>query len=257
MRRLAATEIKDHLGRKVQRLHIKPRINAPLVAIARIGVDFQSPASGRDLDVIPIGGLKEHIHGVLGAAGFQTTHNAANALDALIIGNDHMTIVKAVFFFIQPHQSLACRGAMHAQIAFDLIGIKDVQRAVAVIGEEVGDIDQSGDRTQANGLEAILKPLRRWAVFHAFDQATTKYKAAIFARVFVDCHGNRAVKAAFDLGGLCRLHLAQTTGRQIQSHAAHAQRVRTVRRDRDFDHWIDFGRIVFRQPIHEFLTDVA
>ena len=43
--------------------------------------------------------------------------------------------------------------AVHAQgISRNLICVKDVQRTIAIIGKEVGDIDQCGNRAQTNRL---------------------------------------------------------------------------------------------------------
>ena len=144
---------------------------------------------------------------------------------------------------------------MNAQVAFDLVRVKHVQRAVAVIGEEVGYIDKRRDRAQANRFQPILQPLRAGAVLDALDQTTGEDFAAVFAGVFVNADGDRAGVAAVNLSSLGRLHGAYTTGGQIQRNAAHAQRVLTVGGDGDLDHRIDLGWIVFSQPVDELVTN--
>jgi hypothetical protein len=64
-----------------------------------------------------------------------------------------MPFDQSVFFFIKCLERFAPCSAVHAQgISRNLICVKDVQRTIAIIGKEVGDIDQCGNRAQTNRL---------------------------------------------------------------------------------------------------------
>ena len=146
---------------------------------------------------------------------------------------------------------------MNAQhVSGNLVCIKDVQRTVAVIGKEVGHIDKERNRAQPDGPQCILQPDGRRAVFHATDHATVKHRALI-QRVFVDGNADRAREHALDRRRVAFFQCAQTTGRQITRNTAHAQRIGAVGGNRDLDHRIDLGRIIFGKPVDEAITDIA
>ena len=147
VRRFTATEIHDHLRRQFDRFHIEGRIDTAFVSITRVRVNLQSAARIGDLDRVPDSGFKEDICGFLGTTRRQATHDTCNAFDTFVVRNHHLTFRESVFFFVQTDQSFATLRAMNAQVAVDLICIKNVQRAIAVEGKEVGHIHQSRDRT--------------------------------------------------------------------------------------------------------------
>ena len=92
--------------------------------------------------MIPQSRLKENVRGILGTAGDEAAHDAADAGHAIVVGNDHMAGAECICLLVQPGQRFAAPGAVDAQIALHLARVKDVQGAVAVIGKEIGDIDQ-------------------------------------------------------------------------------------------------------------------
>ena len=146
---------------------------------------------------------------------------------------------------------------MDAQaVARDLIGVKHVQRAVAVIGEEVRDIDKERDRPQSNGAQLVLQPDGRRAVFDATDHAAVEHRTLV-QRVIVNRHGDRTGELPLYCCHIALFQLAQTTGRQIAGNPAHTQCIGAVGGNRDFDHGVDLGRVIFRQPVDETVADIA
>ena len=248
--------IHDHAHSQFQPDRREFRVDATFKTIARIGIDFQRAARVGDLHRIPIGAFDEHIHRVLGAAGVQTTHDTRDAFGAVVIRNDHLTRLQRVGFFIERNDFLAAFGTVHTQIAGDLVRVKNVQRAVAIVGEKVGDIDQETDRAQANGAQRVLQPNGAWTVRDTLDHATTKHRATV-QRVLVDRDANVGPERRLDHINAAGFQLAQTTGCQIARDALNAQRVGAVWRDRDVDNGVDFGRIVRRQPVHKPVANLA
>ena len=146
---------------------------------------------------------------------------------------------------------------MHAQRATGhLVRVKDVQRAVAVIGEEVRHIHEERDRPQPDRPQRILQPNRRWPVFHPPDHATIKDRALI-QRILINAHGNGARETARHRFCIACLQRAKPTCGQIARNPAHAQSIGPVRRDRNLDHRVHLGRIICRQPIDKALPHLA
>ena len=110
-----------------------------------------------------------------------------------------------------------------------------MQRPGAVVGHEVGDIDQRVDRAQADRRQALLQPLGRRTVLDAAHQPQRKTRAqrGVFHR-----HLHRAGEFALDRldGGV--LELAHVGGGEIARDAVHAGAVLAVRRQIDFKHGI-------------------
>jgi hypothetical protein len=78
--------------------------------------------------------------------------------------------VERVGAAVERQQRLAVAGAAHGEIALHLRGVEHMQRPGAVVGHEVGDIDQRVDRAQADRGQTLLQPFRRWPVLDAAHQ---------------------------------------------------------------------------------------
>ena len=169
VRNTAATKLHDQRAGPVQTFPVEGRIDAAFVAIARVGIDLQRPSRLRDGDDIPDRRLDKDVLRLWPASGGKAAHDAADALNSIVIGNDQRAGRQHIFLFVQPGEGLAPTRAMNAQTAGNLCGVKDVQRAVQVMGEEVGDIDERGDRAQTDALQLVLQPRGRGAVLHPLD----------------------------------------------------------------------------------------
>ena len=129
------------------------RIDAALEAEARIGLDAQRAAGARRALRIEIGRLDEHVGGLVGAAGVLAAHDAAKAEHARIVGDDAHLLVDLVGLAVEREEVLARLAEPRADRARELVGVIDVQRPAAVVGDVVGDIDQRVDRAQADRLQ--------------------------------------------------------------------------------------------------------
>ena len=110
-----------------------------------------------------------------------------------------------------------------------------MQRTGAVVGHEVGDIDQRVDRPQPDRGQALLQPFRRRAVLDAAHQPQRKARTQ---RRVLHRHLHRAGEFALDRldGGV--FELAHVGGGKIARDAVHAGAVLAVRRQVDFEHGI-------------------
>ncbi len=120
IRRLAAAEIKDHLGGKIKARQGEGRVDAAFEAIARIGVDLQRTAGGGDGDRIPIGGFDEDIGGLGRAARGLAAHDTGKGFNALVVRDRHLTGAQGVGLAVEGKEFLATGGGMDAQLALDL-----------------------------------------------------------------------------------------------------------------------------------------
>ncbi len=124
----------------------------------------------------------------------------------------------------------------------NLCCVEDVQRAGPVEGHVIGDIDERGNRAQADGAQAALHPVRRRAVLHAAHEAQSESWAEILRRREIDGNGARAFARDSWHGG--RLHRAETGGGEVGGDARHAQRIGPIGGDADFDDRVGQARIV-------------
>ena len=253
----AAAEIDDHLGCQFQARQGEFGIDAPLEPVARVRVDLESAAGQRDLHVVPEGGFEEDVDGLLGHARSGAAHDAGDAFRFVGVGDYHHAGFEGIGLVVERLDGLAALGAVHAQgAAGDLVGVEDVQRAVAVVGEEVGHIDQRGDRAQPDGAQLVLKPLRRRAVFDPADQPACEDRAAVEG-IWVDGDGDRAGIFAGNRIDGPGLQLADPACGEIARDALHAKRVGPVGGDGNLDHRIDLGGVVIGQPVDEAFADLA
>ena len=232
-------------------------VDPPFEAIARVRVDLERAARVGGAHRIEIGRFDKDIHRVHGTAAFRAAHHTRDAFDLFSVRNQGHAFAEGIFLVVQPHQGLAALGAVDAQaVARDLVRVEHVQRTVAVIGEEVRHIDEERDRAQANGAQLVLQPRRRRAVFDAADHTTVENRTLV-QRVFVDRNRDRTRELPLDRGHIALFQRAQTTGRQITRDPAHTQGIGTVGGDRDLDHGVNLGGVVFRQPVDETVADIA
>ncbi len=153
----------------------------------------------------------------------------------MIVGDDAIAAVERVGAAVERKQRLAVAGAANHQIAPHLGRIEHVQRPRAVVGHEVGDVDQCIDRPQADRGQALLQPGRRRAVLHAAyqPQRESRTQFGVFDR-----HLHRAGKLALDRLDSGILEFAHVGRGEIAGDAGHAGAVLPVRRQIDLEHGI-------------------
>ena len=147
-----------------------------------------------------------------------------------IVGDDAHVRVDLVGLAVERREALAFAPKPRADRAFQLVRVIDVQRAPAVVGDVVGDIDQRVDRTEPDRLQAALQPVGARPVLHAAHDPPGEDRAG------VGVSASNSSLIGMGLGklpftGLIVLgfQLAETSGGEIASNAAHAGAVWAVR----------------------------
>ena len=234
--RFAAAEIEDHPGRDMGAPIRTFGIDAALEAVARIRHDAELAARRRRADRIEQRDFEEHIGRVLGNAGYFAAHDAADGLDAVVVGDDGHRGIKLVFLAVQRQHLLAVFGEPHGDVALHLSRVEYVQRPGQIEGDVVGDVDQRRNRAQADGAQTVLQPLRAGTVFHAFEIAAHHQRAGILGvcgqiALPLDRRGERAAR----LRRIQRFQRAEPGGGQIAGDAADTGAVLAVGRQANLD----------------------
>ncbi|MGY4300627.1 hypothetical protein ACVWXN_008722 [Bradyrhizobium sp. i1.4.4] len=237
--RRAAAYFHHELGGELQSRHHEGRIDAALEAVARVRIDAELAPGLGDVDLVPQRRFDQHVGGVLVAARGFAAHDAGERFDAVLVRDHADGGIEIVGAAVERQQRLAVAGAAHHEIALHLLGVEHVQRARAVVGHEVGDVDQRIDRTQPDRGQPLLQPFRRRPVLHPAHQAQREARTqrGVLDR---DLHGARE----FTLDRLDRgvLELAHVGRGKIAGDAVHAGAVLSVRRQIDLDHGIAEAR---------------
>src|SRR5690606_37924777 len=97
-------------------------------------------------------------------------------------------------------------------------------------------VDQRIDRAQADSLQPVLQPVRRWPVLDAANQASGENRAGVFStrREFqLDADG--AFELALHRREIALTQTSEARRREIARDTVDAAAIRAVRRDRDLD----------------------
>ena len=119
--RLAACVIDDHPHGMLKPLGREGRIDAAFKAVTGIGMDLELAPRGRDLDRIPISAFDENVDRLFGAARHLAAHDASDAFHAGLVGNGDHTRFKGVFLVVERDDLFPALGAVHPQVALDLV----------------------------------------------------------------------------------------------------------------------------------------
>ena len=239
--RFAAAQVQDQAGGQLQPRRDRDRIDAAREPILGVGMDAERAARLGDDQRVEPGAFQEDVGGVVVAAGAFAAHDPAQADGALApgVGDDAVGGGDRIGLAVQGDQmlSLARRGrnltGAHHDLGPRQLGqVIDVQRPGAVVGDQIGDIDQAVDRAQADGGQAFLQPGGRRAVLDAPDHPTGEDRAHLGR---VQPHADRRREAPAHHGDVEMLQLADAGGGQIARDPRHAQPVGPVRRDLEVD----------------------
>ena len=165
-------------------------------------------------------------------------HDAGERLDAVVVGDHAHGVVERVGLAVERQQLLAVLRAAHDEIALHLLGVEHVQRPAAVVGDEVGDVDQRVDRAKPDRLQPLLQPLRRRAVLDAAHEAQRERRAERMGLAEVELDRDRAGEFALDRLRRALLERADVGRGEIARDAVDAGAVGPVRRQVDVDHRI-------------------
>ena len=174
---LAAAQLEDQPGGIFHARQDHGRVDAALEAGARVALDAKPASARRGALGIEQGDLEHHVGGGLGASGASTAHDAAEADHAGAVGDHRDRRIELVGVAIQRQQPFAGPREAQDDVAAQLGRIEHVQRPAEVHGDEVGDVDQGGDRAQPDRGEALLQPGRARPVGHAPEDAADEQRA--------------------------------------------------------------------------------
>ena len=236
---LAAAELQHQARRDLGAPNRGLGIEAALEAVAGVRQDGELAPGGGDANRFEQRDLEEGVGGRLGAARGLAAHDPADALGAVRIGDHHHLLVEAVGLAVERQDLLAATRHAHGEIARDLVGVEDVERAAQVVGHVVGHVDQRRDRAQADGAQARLQPRGAGAVPEVAEQASGDEGAGVrFVPGQVALPAQGALEGPGHGRDVERLEFAEAGRRQVARDAAHAQAVLTVGCDRNLDHRI-------------------
>jgi hypothetical protein len=117
-----------------------------------------------------------------------------------------------------------------------LCGVEHMQRAAAIEGDEVGDVDQRIDRAKTNRSKALLQPVGRGAVLDTLDQAQAEGRTQRMGGAEIERDFDGAGERALHRLGRAVLEVADGGGAEIARDAVDAGAVRPVGREVDLDH---------------------
>ena len=80
-------------------------------------------------------------------------------LDAVVVGDDAHAPVEAIGPAVERDDLLARTRPPHDEVALDLSGIENVERAASIEGDVVGDVDKGIDGAQPDRREPALHPV--------------------------------------------------------------------------------------------------
>ena len=124
-------------------------------------------------------------------------HDAGERFDAVVVGDHAHGVVERVGLAVERQQLSRRLRAAHDEIALDLGGVEHMQRPAAVVGDEVGDVDERIDRAQA-------------------DRASRRFCSQSGDGPFLTPRTSRSAKAGQSGWRLAEVELAPRPGRGIR-----------------------------------------
>ena len=237
LRRRAAAEFEDHIGREIEARHDGGGIDAALEAVARVGLEASLAAGCRRPQRIEVSAFDEDGRGCFRRARCFAAHDAAEAKHGRVVGDHAHGVVDRVLLSVETVERFAGLTQPRADGAPELLRVVDMKWAATIDRDVVRHVDEGVDGAQADGGQPVLQPRRRRAVLDAGDDAAGKRRAGgggVLGERELDVDG--ALGLAFDgTERWLRLELAEAGGCQIARDAAHARAVRAVGREFHLD----------------------
>src|SRR5690606_16491524 len=113
-------------------------------------------AGAGDVERLPQRRFDQHVGGRLGAAALLAAHDASKRFHPGLVGDDAHVLIEKIGPAVERGQNLARSRTAHDEVAADLSRVEYMQWPVAVVGEEIGDVDQGVDRPEPDRAEALL-----------------------------------------------------------------------------------------------------
>ena len=190
-------------------------------------------AGAEHRDGVPVSRLDEHPRRVRGHLRRLAAHDAAEADDAGVVGDDEVLGRQRPVRAVESGQPLSLGGTADPDRALQLVGVVAVDRATELEHHVVGDVDGQRDRALAREGEPLRHPVRRRGTrVDAADHASHEHRAALGV---VDDDGVALVVGRGDLT-LGRVGVRRVVGQcRLAGNATQRERVGAVRVDLELD----------------------
>ena len=117
----------------------------------------------------------------------------------------------------------------HANVAFEFVGVKNVQRARHVVVDVISDVDQWRNGAQTNGGQTVFQPFGGGGVIvDTFDVASDIGWASVFS---LNRDLNRRGESALGFANVQGFERAQSGSSQITRNTANTKTFGAVGRD--------------------------
>ena len=216
------------------------RVDAALVALAGLGGELVALAGAEHRRGVPVGRLDQHRRRGRRHLGGLAAHDAAEADDAGVVGDDQVLGGQRAVDAVEGGQPLPLGGSAHPDRTGELVGVVPVDRAADLEHHVVGDVDGQRDRAHPGLGQPAHHPVgRRCGRVEAGDLAGHEDRAAgrvvDLDRVAVGVGlGHRAV------GRVAVRRVVRQ--RRLAGDAAQGERVRAVGVDLELDDLVARGR---------------
>ena len=158
----AAGGFDDKIDCSIGRLQRTVRIDAPLVAVRRVGRQTQPAGGPADGLALEDRALKHQVGRIVAHSGIFPAHDAGDDHGAVRIGDDEHAAVQNPFLAIERDNLLPVhRRPDNDLVAPELAGIEGVQRLARLQHHVVANVDDIVDRAKSDRLKPRLHP--RWA----------------------------------------------------------------------------------------------
>ena len=197
---------------------------------------MQPAPGGRRANRIEIGGFDKHRGGVLGAPGGGAADHPGQCHRSVVVGDHRHIGIEIVALVVERRERLARARQAYVNIAGERIDIEDVQRARAIVSDEIGNIDQRRDRSQTDRGQAALQPRRARPIAQAADHPPNEQRAGIGGLgIEVETHADRAFENAGNRIDRTGFQAADAGCREVARNAENTEAVAAIGGDRDID----------------------
>ena len=73
-------------------------------------------------------------------------HDSGDRFDAILVGDGDHAAVERISLAVEREHAFPGAGAPHVEVAGDLGEVEHMQRAAAIEGDVIGDVDERADR---------------------------------------------------------------------------------------------------------------
>ena len=156
----AASDFHQQSTRHIQRYLNDGEIDATLETARSLRAQLVVTCGTSNGECVPRSSLEVDIRGVVADLRGRATHDGCERLDAVVIGDDHITRSERALRVVEGFKLFPTLRVVNAQTTGDLIRVEGVHRLAKQQHDVVGHICRSVDRAHAREHEHALHPER-------------------------------------------------------------------------------------------------